>query len=136
MNKNEILKGLSNNSDNALNTLVDALKEGTLTEKILTEAFIDLDRENKTEIEYCNMDSDELVKQFNDDPDLLEEVLDGAYRSGKANTATQEVMLKLLEGAGYTIVKVDSMVKQDRLQEFLMTEIFPTYNEQKAFLFA
>jgi hypothetical protein len=44
--------------------------------------------------------------------------------------------LRQLEGEGYTVLKIDSLAKQNQLNDFLCSEIFPYYNEQQSYLFA
>lgn len=47
----------------------------------------------------------------------------------------QDKMASMLNFEGSIILKIDSMEKQDKVKQFLTTEIFPYYNEQQNQLF-
>ena len=47
----------------------------------------------------------------------------------------RDKMADMLNFEGSIILRIDSMEKQDKVKQFLTTEIFPYYNEQQSQLF-
>lgn len=88
--------------------ILDAIRDGEDVEaKVKSFRMYWLEMENATE--------DEVMAYIEDEKDM----------DNIADEFRRKDML-----AGYIIIKPDSMVKEDKIREFLCTEIYPYYNEQ------
>ena len=86
----------------------------TTTAKMKTLMLAALDR----------MDADDLLDFFYD-----------KCCSQREKEDLQNKMTTLLNMEGFIILKVPNIEKQDKLKDFVCSEIFPYYNEQKDLLF-
>ena len=46
----------------------------------------------------------------------------------------EDQLVEYLKDKGYTVLNFDNLIERSKLDDFLRSEIFPRYNDQKAFL--
>ena len=70
--------------------------------------------------------------------ELKNEITDDAAESQVAEKVLddfdEDQLVEYLKDKGYTVLNFDNLVERSKLDDFLRSEIFPLYNDQKAFL--
>jgi len=69
--------------------------------------------------------------------ELADHVKDDKFEIDDLDEYDDEDLVDLVEhlkDKGYTVLNFDNLIERSKLDDFLRSEIFPRYNDQKAFL--
>jgi len=109
-----------------------------MTTKDTLECIADTVTQIKSIVAY-HLGGGEMLAEIEDALDELKnEITDDAAESQVAEKVLddfdEEQLVEYLKDKGYTVLNFDNLIERSKLDNFLRSEIFPRYNDQKAFL--
>lgn len=126
MDKKEVMQLLAAHQKTVQAIISDYLEGGDMLMEI--EAAFEKTKESIEQVFDEGMSYNEVIKQLKN---LKDEIEPGDLLPLMNN----DDLCEYLQQDGYQVFKIDSIVNQSKLEDFLCSGIYPSYNEQRANLF-
>lgn len=126
MNKREVMRLLAAHKKVVQEIISDYLEGGEMLKEIETDFENTCDDIEQVFDE--GMSYNEVIKK-------LEGMKDKIYARDLLPLMDNSDLCEYLQQDGFQVFKIDGIVNQGKLEDFLCSEIYPSYNEQRANLF-